>query len=77
MGHADIQTPMIYVHHVPQADAADKLSRLVAATSNIVPVRDTFGTQMPIATRRPTPKMRRLQAFRVGPLGFEPRTNGL
>jgi integrase len=30
MGHADISTTMIYVHHVPQMDAADKLSRLVA-----------------------------------------------
>jgi integrase len=29
MGHADIQTTMIYVHHVPQNDAADKLSRLL------------------------------------------------
>jgi integrase len=29
MGHADISTTMIYVHHVPQHDAADKLSRLV------------------------------------------------
>lgn len=30
MGHADIDTTMIYVHHVPQLDAADRLSRLVA-----------------------------------------------
>jgi integrase len=29
MGHADIQTTMVYVHHVPQHDAADKLSRLL------------------------------------------------
>ena len=29
MGHADIQTTMIYVHHVPQHDAADKLSELL------------------------------------------------
>jgi hypothetical protein len=47
MGHADIQTTMLYVHHVPQADAAEKLSRLVSATSNVVAlpvlghVRDT------------------------------------
>jgi len=27
MGHADIKTMMIYVHHVPQNDAADKLSK--------------------------------------------------
>lgn len=26
MGHADIATTMIYVHHVPQVDAAEKLS---------------------------------------------------
>ncbi len=26
MGHADIATTMIYVHHVPQLDAAEKLS---------------------------------------------------
>jgi len=31
MGHADVQTAMIYVHHVPKVDAADRLSALVAA----------------------------------------------
>jgi integrase len=31
MGHADIATTMIYVHHVPQVDAAERLSRVVAA----------------------------------------------
>ena len=25
MGHADISTTMIYVHHVPRHDAADRL----------------------------------------------------
>jgi len=30
MGHADIQTTMIYVHHVPQHDAAERLSKVVA-----------------------------------------------
>jgi integrase len=34
MGHADIQTTMIYVHHVPQNDDADKLSRLLEASMN-------------------------------------------
>src|SRR4051794_8265095 len=29
MGHADIDTTMLYVHHTPQHDAADRLSRLV------------------------------------------------
>ena len=33
MGHADISTTQIYIHHVPQHDAADKLSALVAAAS--------------------------------------------
>jgi hypothetical protein len=27
MGHADISTTMVYVHHVPQHDAADRLDR--------------------------------------------------
>ena len=27
MGHAQIQTTMIYVHYVPQHDAADRLTR--------------------------------------------------
>jgi integrase len=31
MGHADIQTTMIYVHHVPRHDAAAKLSAIVGA----------------------------------------------
>jgi hypothetical protein len=30
MGHANIQTTMIYIHHQPKAAAADKLSQLVA-----------------------------------------------
>ncbi|MQA73485.1 MAG: tyrosine-type recombinase/integrase [Solirubrobacterales bacterium] len=29
MGHADIQTTMICIHHVPQHDAADRLTRLL------------------------------------------------
>jgi len=33
MGHADISTTMIYVHHVPRHDAADRLSAVVAADS--------------------------------------------
>jgi hypothetical protein len=43
MGHADIATTMIYVHHVPQIDAADKLSDLVTAAQNPVSghARDT------------------------------------
>ncbi len=34
MGHADIQTTMVYVHHVPQHDAADRLGRVVEAASD-------------------------------------------
>ena len=29
MGHEDVSTTMIYVHHVPRHDAADKLSALL------------------------------------------------
>jgi site-specific recombinase XerD len=29
MGHADITTTTIYVHHVPQTDAAARLTALV------------------------------------------------
>ena len=36
MGHADIQTTMIYVHHVPQHDAAERLSRVVARSGDFV-----------------------------------------
>lgn len=35
MGHADIQTTMIYVHHVPKITAADELSRAVAAAMGV------------------------------------------
>jgi integrase len=34
MGHADIQTTMIYVHHQPKTAAADRLSQLVAAATD-------------------------------------------
>jgi integrase len=34
MGHSDIQTTMIYVHHVPRHDAAAKLSAVVDAESS-------------------------------------------
>jgi integrase len=33
MGHAQIQTTMIYVHYVPQHDAAEKLTRLFDAST--------------------------------------------
>jgi integrase len=31
MGHADVATTMIYVHHIPQINAAAKLARIVDA----------------------------------------------
>jgi hypothetical protein len=38
MGHADIATTMIYVHHVPRVDAAERLgAALVAAASSTPP----------------------------------------
>jgi integrase len=46
MGHADIQTTMVYVHHVPQHDAADKLSRLLDARMDDE-VGYTHGAQSP------------------------------
>jgi hypothetical protein len=39
MGQADIATTMVYVHHVPQVDAADRLSRLVAAAESVPRLR--------------------------------------
>lgn len=33
MGHADIATTMVYVHHVPQVDAAKRLSKALKATA--------------------------------------------
>jgi integrase len=35
MGHADIQTTMIYVHHTPKTAAADALTRIVEAASGV------------------------------------------
>jgi integrase len=37
MGHADIATTMIYVHHVPQVDAAEKLSAALREASTAAP----------------------------------------
>ncbi len=45
MGHADIQTTMIYVHHVPQHDAAGKLSRTVRAAVQYTGVGIDAGDQ--------------------------------
>ncbi|MFL5904178.1 MAG: tyrosine-type recombinase/integrase [Solirubrobacteraceae bacterium] len=40
MGHADIATTMIYVHHAPQHDVADRLSRRLAKASTAAAVLD-------------------------------------
>jgi integrase len=37
MGHADIKTTMIYVHHTPQHNAADRLGKLVADAQIVIP----------------------------------------
>ena len=50
MGHADIATTMIYVHHVPQHDAADKLGALVAKTESVHPfVHRTTDTRLQLS----------------------------
>lgn len=40
MGHADIQTTMVYVHHTPQHAAADRLGQLVSDDA-----AEPFGTR--------------------------------
>jgi integrase len=40
MGHADIGTTMIYVHHVPQHDAAEKLSAVLRTSSGEAVARE-------------------------------------
>jgi integrase len=41
MGHANVATTMIYVHHVPKTTAADELSRAVAAATGAPVALDT------------------------------------
>jgi integrase len=48
MGHADIQTTMIYVHHVPQHDAADRLGELVDASED--PLREPRPRRLSVET---------------------------
>jgi integrase len=49
MGHADVQTTMVYVHHVPRHDAADRLTALVAEAGRAPSVHRTQRTS---ATQR-------------------------
>jgi len=48
MGHADIQTTMIYVHHTPKTAAADALTRIVDAASGAPSTEPS--TEMPDLT---------------------------
>lgn len=50
MGHADVQTTMIYIHHVPQHDAADKLGALVAKASGYQAGTELSESQVPERT---------------------------
>ncbi len=45
MGHESIETTMIYVHHVPQHDAAAKLSAVLRADSAAQPAEVVVGTR--------------------------------
>jgi integrase len=45
MGHANIGTTMLYVHHVPQHDAADRLSRFIDSAA-AQPQEATEGTRV-------------------------------
>jgi len=47
MGHSNIETTMLYVHHVPQHDAADKLSALVTGAQSMDPTMDRTGCMDP------------------------------
>jgi integrase len=49
MGHADISTTMIYVHHVPQHDAAQKLSAVLRAASSVESVAPEVEPSAPVA----------------------------
>ena len=51
MGHADIATTMIYVHHVPQHDAADRLSARLARASTAAAALDR-AVQAPTTSAR-------------------------
>jgi integrase len=70
MGHADIATTMIYVHHVPQIDAADRLSRLVAAAESVPRLRPVSGhvrDTVADSGDAPSPEVARMQRFSSGP----------
>jgi hypothetical protein len=47
MGHANIETTMKYVHHVPQHAAADKLSAAIDAAEALHPALHRTAVQTP------------------------------
>ncbi|MGH2973434.1 MAG: tyrosine-type recombinase/integrase [Solirubrobacterales bacterium] len=51
MGHSDIQTTMIYVHHVPKIAAADELTKVVEAATNAATDRESAGSVSPTVSR--------------------------
>jgi hypothetical protein len=51
MGHADIATTMIYVHHVPQLDAASRLSAALEAAAAPSPLAGEAGAERVTRTR--------------------------
>jgi integrase len=58
MGHADISTTMIYVHHVPQTDAAARLSALLETGDGVstpAPRRGLGSSQSATSEVIPTP----------------------
>jgi integrase len=50
MGHADIQTTMVYVHHTPQHDAADRLGAVVDKASGYQAGTELIESDMPEST---------------------------
>jgi hypothetical protein len=77
MGHADIQTTMIYAHHVPRHDAADRLTELLRAQSEDADRRtvDARGEDGEEAEGAENPL--RCRGFGVPEEGLEPPTRGL
>ena len=54
-GHADISTTMMYVHHVPQHDAAERLSAVLRAASSVESVAPEVSEPRP-SSRAHRPK---------------------
>jgi integrase len=62
LGHSDIATTMRYIHHVPQHDAAEKLTRLLRERMN-PPVGCTMGAQPLPAGGQPSAETTHGQRF--------------